>query len=90
MSESKWVKFRKRSKPKSRKTDIYSVLTTSKGSDGNYLIGIVKWYPQWRQYTFFPNAETLYNQECLHDIANFVKELNLEHKGKRRKERSNE
>ena len=37
------------------------------------LLGSIKWYPQWRQYCFFPMNNTLHNAGCLNDIADFMK-----------------
>ncbi len=36
------------------------------------LLGLIKWYPQWRQYCFFPGINTLHNAGCLNDIADFM------------------
>ena len=35
-------------------------------------IGVIRWYPQWRQYCFFPTEGTVYSKGCLKDIANFI------------------
>lgn len=41
---------------------------------GDYPIGIIKWYPQWRQYCFYPNVATVYSSGCLSDIIDFIKQ----------------
>lgn len=38
-------------------------------------LGIIKWYPRWRQYAFFPENDTLFNVECLNDIVSYIREL---------------
>jgi hypothetical protein len=43
-------------------------------------LGQIKWYPGWRRYAFFPDAETLYDSSCLKDIQNYIDELMAEHK----------
>ncbi len=43
--------------------------------DGNYLLGVIKWYGGWRQYAFMPNADTVFERKCLGDIINFITEL---------------
>lgn len=35
-------------------------------------LGTIKWYSHWRCYSFFPHAGTLYEHNCLWDIADFV------------------
>ena len=61
------------------KTDVWQC-----GSNkGDFTLGIVKWHPAWRQYCFFPNAETVFSSGCLADVNNFMDELNKLHKAKR-------
>jgi len=45
-----------------------------------YAIGVVKWYPRWRQYCYFPFTETVYSAGCLEDIQTFISEKMEEHK----------
>jgi len=40
-----------------------------------FKLGIIKWYPGWRQYAFFPEAGTVFNVECLNDIQSYIREL---------------
>lgn len=54
----------------SGKTQIWRVET--KYGD---LLGVVRWFGRWRQYTFWPSAETLYSAGCLADIADFIGSL---------------
>ncbi len=39
---------------------------------GGYLLGLVKWYPQWRKYAFFPANDCLFEEVCLGEIAEFL------------------
>ena len=55
-----------------KKTSIYAVRNIKSQS----IIGWVKWYPNWRQYCFFPELETIYSDGCLKDIIDFIRELN--------------
>lgn len=55
------------------KTAVYLVVNTK--SDPPLPIGYIEWYPQWRQYCFFPNNTTFYNKECLQDITDFIQDL---------------
>jgi hypothetical protein len=39
------------------------------------VLGIVKWYAAWRQYCFFPSEDSIFNNGCLADIQDFIKQL---------------
>ena len=58
------------------KTYIYDVLSKSSGG----ILGHIKWYGPWRQYSFFPSPRCIYNSECMAYIINFIKELMDERK----------
>lgn len=51
-----------------RKTKTWSV--RSKRSDA--LLGTIKWYGAWRQYTFWPQPQTIWNVGCLADVQKFI------------------
>ena len=57
------------------KTCVWSVFT----KDGGYL-GSVKWWSGWRKYCFFPANGSLYEQDCLNDIAEFLETATGIHK----------
>ena len=54
-----------------QKTQIWHVYSKNHGS----FLGYIKWFGRWRQYAFFPAAETVWNPECLGDIGVFIKKL---------------
>lgn len=68
---SKWIDFVKLKKPSSRKTDIYQVVT----KDGRSLLGMISWWAPWRKYTFQPNANCVFETQCLGDIIQFINDL---------------
>lgn len=72
--QGKWIYIDFLCKSKSGKTNIYQVI-----SEGIHL-GDIKWYAQWRKYAFFPEKNTLYEQDCLRDIANFLERKMKEYK----------
>jgi len=39
------------------------------------ILGEIKWYGPWRQYTFFPEEATIWNTVCLEDIQTEIKRL---------------
>lgn len=49
---------------KSGKTQCWSVQTL--GGDS---LGEIVWFSAWRKYTFFPDAGTTFDANCLRDIA---------------------
>ena len=67
--ESKYLVFTTiEIKPKTRVIKVESKL------HGNVL-GIIKWFPGWRQYAFFPEISTLFNKTCLLDIVAYMGKL---------------
>jgi hypothetical protein len=46
------------------------------------ILGAIKWYGAWRQYTFYPEPDTIWiwNKECLKDIINYINNLMQERK----------
>jgi len=76
----KFIHFVK-SRKQNPKTVIYDVLTNDKiiesGVTGHpILLGIIKWYANWRQYGFYPESGTVFEKTCLADISDFCIELN--------------
>ena len=45
-----------------------------------YSLGRISWYGAWRQYTFSPAFETIWNKDCLKDIEEFLQQLMDERK----------
>jgi len=59
-------------KPKTKTWNIWS----NKGA----FLGIIKWFGQWRKYAFFPAPETIFEEVCLSEIADFCVEKTKEHR----------
>lgn len=59
-----------------RKTRVWAVVNKDNGSE----LGIVEWYTGWRKYVFVPHASTLYEQDCLRDIADFCEQATRDQK----------
>lgn len=71
---SKWVEFIDvtHSYPNSdKKTCTWAVWEKNGG-----VLGQIKWFSHWRQYVFAPVEDTVFNVECMADIAAFI----IEHK----------
>ena len=63
---SKWIEFVQMAD--TGKTRVWDVVTR----DGGGVLGSVKWFGRWRQYSFFPKPDTIYESVCLGDIAAFM------------------
>jgi hypothetical protein len=71
---SKYLEFRLLEKK--AKTQVIEVISEPRaGSIVRFKLGIIKWYPRWRQYAFFPEAGTIFNTECINDIVFYIKGL---------------
>jgi hypothetical protein len=35
-------------------------------------IGIISWYPPWKQYVFSSQPECIFNNSCLRDVLDFI------------------
>jgi hypothetical protein len=76
---AKWIEFLESSVNIGRKTKIFLVRNKEHGS----YIGEVKWYGPWRQYSFFPSPNCVFERQCLMDIAHFINQLMVERKAKK-------
>ena len=43
-------------------------------------LGVIRWDRGWRQYCFYPNAETMFSKGCLEDVNDFIGQLMDERK----------
>lgn len=53
------------------KTQIWAVTSANHGD----ILGLIKWFSRWRQYTFYPEPGTIFNKDCLVDISLFIYDL---------------
>ena len=65
-----WIKFIETPAVLGRKTRVWNIYTQKEDFEGQNL-GEIKFYPQWRKYAFFPARQTLFEQDCLREIATF-------------------
>lgn len=59
-----------------KKTQVWEVISARHG----YRLGEIRWYGRWRQYTFRPEPETIWNSGCLKQLQSFVSTLNVQHR----------
>lgn len=50
--------------------------------EGGARLGRVSWYSPWRRYVFAPEADTIFEEDCLRDIATFVAVMTEEQRAK--------
>ena len=58
------------------KTSVWSCRNNRGGEE----LGIIEWYPAWRQYCYFPTVQAVYSVGCLEDINAFIGQLEAERK----------
>ena len=66
-SIGQWVYARECAQPPERATQRWTIVTT----DGEIDLGEVKWFGKWRCYAYFPLNDSVYEKQCLRDIAAF-------------------
>jgi len=50
----------------------FSVTNNSSGTQ----IGMIGWYPRWKQFVFFAESNTVWSAGCLADVQGFLNALN--------------
>lgn len=58
-----------------KKTERWHVCMSGSG-----VIGTVGWFGRWRRYAFFPSSGSVYEQDCLRDIAGFIEQKTKQHR----------
>lgn len=57
----------------------YDILYQVYNNKNNNSLGVISYYPLWRQYIFQPFGDTAFNNTCLRDIIDFMEnEINKE------------
>jgi hypothetical protein len=72
---SKWITFIPWPQPPDAKTKRWAVVA----KEGGHKLGDIRWYGPWRQYTFQPVAHTVFERQCLRDLADFCDNETLAH-----------
>ena len=65
---AKWINFVLLKEGK--KTNVWEIVT----KNGAETLGLIKWFPSWRKYALFPYKNTVYENDCLKDIAEFIEQ----------------
>lgn len=72
----KWIEFERYPPKEGMKTSLWIVKT----KEDSVSLGLIKWFSRWRTYAFFPANGTVYEDDCLRDIAEFIEARMLERK----------
>lgn len=85
IAPAKWIRFDPLPVPPSFKTGRWMVVA----KDGDIALGEIRWYPQWRKYTFQPGPRgSIFEPTCLRDIAAFIDERMADRKEGRAEHRA--
>jgi hypothetical protein len=88
MENYKWIQFQV--VRNTSRTQVWQVAARDVSKNqlaGPTILGEVKWFGKWRKYSFFPETNTVFEQDCLRDIAHFCYSRNTDHKWKLEREK---
>lgn len=77
MKQGPFVTFNEDLSGKSKLTRVWAVQAIN---SLGFPLGKVKWWSAWRRYCFFPCKDTVYDANCLWDIADFCARMTTEQK----------
>ena len=71
-----WINFTQSGTSVSGKTYIWNVIAKESGQ----ILGTISWFGRWRKYVFEPGSATVYEEDCLRDIATFIENATKAHR----------
>lgn len=77
-----YIRFNEHPQP-NRKTMVWAVTSVY----DNTLLGFIGWFPRFRKFSFFPRKDTVYEEVCLRDIAEFCETETKKQKERRKLEK---
>lgn len=78
------IQFVEHPQPK-RKTMVWAVTSVYDST----LLGYIGWFPRFRKFSFYPQKDTVYEEVCLRDIAEFCETMTKRQRDKRKLEKQN-
>ena len=75
---ARWIEFMSLGTSPSGKTERWGVLA----KQGGAVLGEVRWFGRWRRYAFFPFGDTVFERDCLRDIATFLDEQTVQQRAR--------
>jgi len=76
MKDTKWIEFHELPTEPGKKTRLIWIVSRSSGET----LGYIKWWSPWRQYTFYPERSTVWNDGCLKSVIEKMQEMMKEHR----------
>jgi hypothetical protein len=76
-AETTYLVFEEQTNP-GRKTKVW-IVRSRRTQDP---LGMIQWYGPWRQYCFYPEGDTIFNNGCLRDVERFLTERMAERREK--------
>jgi hypothetical protein len=73
-----WITFEDAGRSDSGITKIFHVVQAD--GKGARPLGRIKWFAPWRKYAFPPSSETVFEEDCLREIATFCVEETAMHR----------
>jgi hypothetical protein len=77
VAEFKYFNVQRRPREKGRKTHAYWLISRSNSNR----LGIIKWYASWRQFCFHPEMDTVWSDDCLACVREFLNDLKVDRAG---------
>lgn len=77
LADTTYLRFEEWPLP-NQKTKVVDVISVRSGAR----LGQIKWWGAWRQYTFFPEPETVWNPACLDAVNSALVALMAERRAK--------
>lgn len=74
-NQPKWIKIETVGYTASGRTCIWSVKTI----DETETLGEIRWFGRWRRYAFYPRFGTVFEKQCLRDLADFCEVQTARH-----------
>jgi hypothetical protein len=71
-----WITFKLNERRVNAKTDTWGVWDIGETES----LGEIRWYTPWRKYCFFPYTGTVFEQDCLNRIAEFLVSETAKHR----------
>jgi len=68
VEKKSWISFVFLTVSQTGKTKIWEVFTKD---EPVIALGAIKWFGRWRRYAFYPEKDTVFEHDCLRDIASF-------------------
>lgn len=70
LTEGKYIDFRLHGLSATGKTKTWKV----QNRENLTILGTISWFGRWRKYVFAPDADMVFEETCMRDIAQFIQQ----------------